>query len=412
MRVFPRRNVEISLKEISIICKGIFLRDKTSCGQISAFEKEFAHYIGVKHTVVVPSARIGLSILLDSLGYHKGDEVILAAYNYHVIPALIKLKGLKPVFVDIDPYAWNINTSSIEKCITPKTRFLIATHLFGQACDMKKIIHICRKNNITLIEDVAHSCGAEYRGTKLGSLGDAAYFSFGTGKALVAFGGGMLTTNDFSLFEKIQRRLHNLNISKNSFNFVSFLKTFAEVILTNRICFSILMYPIIFFMNIINSDLIDRLIEDKYVLEDGKLGEEFPRFSESQAAVALVQLGRLEDLNEKRIDNARLMTELLKNIPKIEIPFFEKDNKNIALYYCISTEGAKELRKYLALRGVDTKRGSMKACSSLNFFDRTNICPVAERIANNVIELPCYPSLTDKDIYYQAGLIRKFYGYI
>ncbi len=101
IRIFPRRKVEISLKEVSVLWKSICLRGRRAEIQKENFEKEFARYIGVKHAIIVPSARAGLSILLDSLGFQEGDEIVLSSYNYHVIPALIKLKGFKPVFIDI-----------------------------------------------------------------------------------------------------------------------------------------------------------------------------------------------------------------------------------------------------------------------------------------------------------------------
>jgi len=409
MRIIPRRKVEISLKEIYAIWRSIFLHDNPINSKVLTFEKAFAHFIGVKYALVVPSARVGLAVLLDALEFHPGDKIILSSYNYHVIPALIKLKGLTPVFVDIDPLTWNIDVSLIERSITPKTKAIIATHLFGQACDLEEILDICKKYNLILIEDVAHACGAEYKNIKLGNFGDVAYFSFGTGKALVAFGGGMLVTNSDFLFEKIQNNLNKFKFLYNRYSPKAINKILAEFIGTTRIFFSLFVYPIIAFTNLIGSDFVDRLIEDKYVLEDGRIGKKIARFSEIQAAVGLEQLARLKILNKKRSNYAHILTGLLKDIDDLKTPSVGKDRTHISLYYCIVTNQAKALRKYLALRGVDTKRGSMRACSSLKFFDSQSRCTIAEKISDNVIELPCYPSLTKKDIYYQANLIRRFF---
>ncbi len=268
-------------------------------------------------------------------------------------------------------------------------------------------MHICKKYSLILIEDVAHSCGAVYRGIKLGKFGEAAYFSFGTGKALVAFGGGMLVTDKDSIYTKVRERLNNITYSKH--NLKAFIKIAAEVYFTNKAIFSLFVYPVIVIMNLIGSDLVDRLIEDKYVLEDGKIDGNLP-FYNFQAAVGQIQLKRLDGLNNKRICNARLLSKLLSDIDKTKVPSVADDGTHVALYYCIVTDQIKALRKYLALRGVDTKRGTIKACSALNFFNNSTKCPVAEEISDNVIELPCYPDLTVRDIYYQADLIRKFYG--
>jgi len=410
MRILARRKVEISFKEVSAIYSYIFHKNKTDNKKILKFEEQFSRYIGVKYAITVPSGRIGLSILLENFGFKYGDEVIISSYNYPVIPALIKTKGLKPIFLDVDPQTYNINTSLIKESITSKTRCIIATHLFGRTCDIEEIMNICKEYNLILIEDVAHACGAEYKNIKLGNFGDASYFSFGTGKALVAFGGGMLVTNNNLIFEKIRTNLNSSTFLYNKYFFRGFMKAFFEVVCTNRIIFSLFVYPVIFFATLIGSSFLDKLTDDRDILEEVTLNKETSPFNGIQAAVGIIQLDRLDEMNDRRIYYARMLSRLLGDIDEIRAIPTGTDRTNIALYYCIFSKQAKELRKFLALRGVDTKKGSMKACSSLGYFDNRNKCPIAEEISENIIELPCYPSLTPEEIYYQANLIREFYG--
>jgi len=174
MRIIPRQQVEISFKAIREAWKWIF--SKKTSSKTSEFEGAFAKYIGVKHAAAVPSGRVGFSLVLDSLGLIEGDEVICSALNYHVIPFVVKSKGFKPVFVDINSCSYNIDADLIESKITPRTRCVIATHLFGAACAIEQISSICKKYNLILIEDVAHACGAQLNGKKLGSFGDYAVF--------------------------------------------------------------------------------------------------------------------------------------------------------------------------------------------------------------------------------------------
>jgi len=406
MRILPRRRVEITLKDITSAYKTSQHLDNP----VSEFEKCFSDFIGVKYALALPSERLGLSIFLDMMTFEKNDEVVMSAYNYHVVAALFKHKGLKPVFVDIDSNTRNIDSSLIEEKVTPKTKFLIATHLFGKSCPMEEITNICTKHNITLIEDAAHACGGEYKGKKVGSFGDVAFFSFGTGKGLVTLGGSMLVTNDEVLYKNFKKELLRCDLTNRKVNFKNIIKPIAETLLTKKFIFDFLVYPVLFILNYIYPQFSDGVTEDKYIFEDGMINAESSNFSKFQASLGLEQLNKLENLNEKRIHYATLLNDLLKDIDQVEAPFIPKNREHTSLYYGIIAERVEELRKYLFVRGVDTKLGSMRACSALDFLESDDSCPIAENLAPNIIELPCYPSLTRKDIYYQINLIRKFYG--
>lgn len=410
MKIIPRRRVEVSIKEaISVFIK-IYFTKTGSKNTVSIFEKSFSDYIGVEHSIAIPSARIGLSVLLDCLDLQDNDEIILSSYNFHVIPALLKNKKLKPVFVDIDLKSWNIDPSLVEEKITNKTKCLIATHLYGQSCDMAKLNQICKKHNILIIEDVAHACGGEYKGKKLGSLGDIAYHSFGTGKALVAYGGGMITSNNKMIIDKIAKHLKELKIDSPKNTFKNCIRSIVETIATKKIIFPVFIYPILFVIEHVNPGFIDKLTDDAITLEEGIISQRSAPFSNIQASFGLEQLNRLDDLNNKRICFAKTLNDLLQDIEELTIPNMSSDQKHISLYYCISAKRSEDLRRYLFFRGVDTKRGSMRACSALEFFKPTKPCVKAERLGSNTIELPCYPSLRIEDIYYQANIIRKFYN--
>jgi len=300
MRIIPRRKVELTFGEIYAGFKNLFLRKGSRDNLIAKFEEEFAGYIGVKHALVLPSVRSGLSIFLDTMTFEENDEVIMASYNYHVIAALFKNKKLKPIFIDIGPKTWNIDSTCIEQNITSKTKILVATHLFGKSCNMDDLISICRKHNILLIEDVAHACGGEYHNKKLGSFGDVSFFSFGTGKALVALGGGMLTTNNDSIARKMRTCLDELKITKGSFNLAKYFKPIVETVLTNKIIFAVIVYPILYVLSYFAPQFVDKLTEDKFVLAEGDVSKRLSSFSWFQATLGLEQLKKLEQLNSKR----------------------------------------------------------------------------------------------------------------
>ncbi len=409
MVIIPRRKVELSMCEIFIALKNLLSQRYPQESLIATFEKRFARLIGVKYAIAMPTARIGLAVFLDTVELEKGDEVIMSSYNYHVVAALFKYKRLKPIFVDIDAKTWNMDPDLIEAKITPRTKMVLATHLYGRICDMDRLTFLCQKHNILLIEDAAHACGTEYKNRRAGSFGDLACFSFGTGKALVTLEGAILATNNERIASNLRSRLEADNVAKKRVILQKLMKPLIETISTKRVIFPFFVYPILYLMNCLGSKFIEEFTEDKYVLEEGRVTRGSLAFTRFQAALGIEQLKRLEDLNNKRIFWGMALNRLLSGIEQIQLPLINGGKEHINLYYGIVTQEAKALRKYLLSRGVDTKMGSMRACSALDFLGSEDLCPIAERISPNVIELPCYPSLTLKEVYYLANLIRRFY---
>jgi len=406
----PRRRVELSYRELG----GAFFRvfsagSKKRRALVAEFERKFADFIGARYAIAVPSFRTGLSFFFDSSDFAKGDEILLPALNYHVVPAILKNKGMNPVFVDIDPETWTIDPQKVEEKITDRTKGLIALHLFGQSCPMAALRDVCRRHNIFLIEDVAHACGGRYHGKKLGSWGDLAFFSFGTGKALVAFGGGMITTNDENIFLRMKKRIDGLRLPWGVLSAKSFCGALAETVFTRKILFSFFIYPLAWMISLFYPHFIDSLTEDKYVLEEGDVELRSVSMSPFQACLALEQLKKINEFNGRRKKWAARLTNHLKDMPDVKTQFRNENDEHIGLYYSMAVRNPEELRKFLFLNGVDTKRGTMRACSTFEFFQNSSKCSIAEEIGPCLVELPCYPSLCAQDIDYQVDLIRKFY---
>jgi perosamine synthetase len=174
---------------------------------IYKFEDLFEKHLGVKHAVATSSCTGALHLGLSALGITYDDEVIIADINWIASAAPITYHGAKPIFVDILPDTWCIDPSKIEEVITPKTKAIIAVHLYGNLCDMNEIIKIARKYNLYVIEDAAEAIGSIYKGKKAGSIGDFGVFSFHGTKTITTGEGGMLVTNNTKLYEKVS----NLN---------------------------------------------------------------------------------------------------------------------------------------------------------------------------------------------------------
>ena len=172
------------------------------CGDlVKSFEDEFAAFCGTKYALTCVNGSVALRLALIASGVKPGDEVIIPPYTFIATSTIVLEANCVPVFVDIDPETYNLDPLKIEAAITERTRAIIPVHFAGQACDMDKIMAIAKKHNLRVIEDACHGHGAEYKGKKLGSIGDAGCFSFQSSKNLTCGEGGIVITNDEKLFD-------------------------------------------------------------------------------------------------------------------------------------------------------------------------------------------------------------------
>jgi len=170
---------------------------------IERFEEMFCDHLGVKHAIATSSCTGAMHMGLAALGIGPGDEVILADINWIASAAPITYLGAKPVFVDILPDSWCIDPEKAEAAITPRTKAIVAVHLYGNLCDMDRLLAIGEKHGIPIIEDAAEAIGSVYHGKRAGSMGKFGAFSFHGTKTLTTGEGGIFVTNDADLFERV-----------------------------------------------------------------------------------------------------------------------------------------------------------------------------------------------------------------
>ncbi len=170
-------------------------------GLVEQFEKEYATFCGSKYALTCVNGSVALRLALIACGVKPGDEVIVPPYTFIATASIVLEANCVPVFVDIDPDTYNIDPAEIEKAITGKTKVIMPVHFAGQACDMDAIMEIAAKNELRVIEDAAHAHGGEYKGKKLGSIGDAGCFSFQSSKNLTSGEGGIVVTDDEELYD-------------------------------------------------------------------------------------------------------------------------------------------------------------------------------------------------------------------
>ena len=175
---------------------------------IAQFEAAFARRLGLDPAQAIATSygRMAFYNILQSLGLPPGSEIVVPALTFWVVPELARAAGFRVVFADIDPATFNLDAAALERAITPETRAVVPTHLYGLPCDMDAIMTIAECHNLRVVEDCAHSLGATFRGRPVGTFGDAAFFSFQTLKPLNCYGGGMAVVRDGALAGRVRQR--------------------------------------------------------------------------------------------------------------------------------------------------------------------------------------------------------------
>lgn len=321
-------------------------------------EKKIAEYHGVSEAIGVASGTDALHLSIESLGIGEGDEVITTPFTFFATAEAILYTGAMPVFADIEEDTMNIDPAKIEAKVTGRTKAIIPVHLFGHPADMDQIMEIARRRNLKVIEDCAQSFGAEIKGKKAGSFGDAGCFSFYPSKNLGAFGdGGMVLLNDHSVSDNI-KKLRNHG-SKGSYR--------HECIGFNS------------------------------------------RLDELQAAILLVKFRHVDEYNRKRRENARLYNGMLS--AKVKKPDGRSGFTNVFHQYTIRTPKRNDIQKSLKDNGISSVvyyPVPLHLQEALTFMGyKKGDFPVAEQAAETVLSLPMYPELEESVVKQIADIINK-----
>ena len=171
---------------------------------IERFERSFADYIDVSHAIAVSNGTVALHLVLHALGIGPGDEVLVPDLTFVATAHAVLQTGAMPVFVDADPQTWCIDPLAVERAVTPRTRAILPVHLYGRPADMTALLNIAQKHNLVVLEDAAEAHGAEVGGRRVGGLGRVGTFSFYGNKIITTGEGGMVTTNDDALAERLR----------------------------------------------------------------------------------------------------------------------------------------------------------------------------------------------------------------
>ncbi|MFZ5480436.1 MAG: DegT/DnrJ/EryC1/StrS family aminotransferase [Myxococcota bacterium] len=377
--------------------------------KVRAFEREFASYIGAKHAIMTPSARYACYLLLRAFGIGEGDEVVIPALTYFAIPSIAVTAGVRPVFADVGLRTHVLDPEAFEKAITPKTKAVIPTHLYGTPCDMDAIRSVAKKHGVKVIEDCAQSTGARYKGVRVGNLGDAAYYTFGLTKNITTLSGAMITTNDDAVARFVRGEIDSSTPAELKKAAKEAVTGLAMMVATNPFVYPLTLHPVIRIGNKLGKDPIHEPFGEPEVLYK-ELPKSFrtSRPRAVQAAVGLKQLERIEQLNGARVRNGRHLDEALANVPTLTTPQYPDGAEPIYMSFVVHHPRRDELMKQLRRRGVDTTFGYMNDCSDHELFPEfRRPQPNAATIKREQLHLPVHPSLDRRDLDHMVEAVRS-----
>jgi dTDP-4-amino-4,6-dideoxygalactose transaminase len=330
--------------------------------EVESFEKEFAAYCGVKHCIGVGNGLEALHLILRAYGIGQGDEVIVPANTYIATWLAVSYAGALPVPVEPNERTYNLNPARIETAITPKTKAILAVHLYGQTAEMESINALARKYGLKVIEDAAHAHGARYHAKRAGGLGDAAGWSFYPGKNLGALGdAGAVTTDDDDLADEV-RMLRNYGSKVKYHNLAKGYNS---------------------------------------------------RLDEFQASFLRVKLKYLDEWNARRAYLADLYLKLLKNTDLI-LPFVPVEMKAAWHLFVVRTRQREYLQEHLQANGIGTlihypvPPHLQPAYQELDL--PAGSFPISERIHEEVLSLPIGPHLSTMELERVVDVIQSYFA--
>jgi len=363
MNFIPISQPSITEMEINYVNNAIKSGWVSSLGKyINEFEKKFAEFCNTKYALSTCNGTAALHLALIALGIKEGDEVIIPDLTFIATANAVKYTGAKVVTVDIEEDTLCIDPEKIKKSITSKTKAIIPVHLYGHPANMKEINKIAKKYNLYIIEDAAEAHGAEIDKQKVGSFGDIGIFSFYGNKIITSGEGGMITTNNKELYEKM-KYLRDHAMSK----------------------------------------------EKRYWHTE--IGYNY-RMTNLQAALGLAQLNRIHELINKKIEIFEMYKYYLEDIPNIKLNFQKEGYKNVYWMVCLEILNYDEkkrdnLIKKLKEKGIDS-RPFFYPISDMPMYEKA-YTPITHKVYQRGINLPSYFDLKDREIKYICNTIKEFF---
>lgn len=379
---------------------------------IQELEEYFKNKFNSKYAFSFSSGRASFFMILKSLNFKKDDEILLQGFTCNAVTNPIKALNLSPVFVDINKETLNLDLDDLKRKITSKSRAVVVQHTFGLPAHIDEIEKICKEYKLFLIEDCAHSLGADYYGRKIGTIGKISFFSFGRDKIISSVSGGMIITNDDYLGKRIQEMRERVEFP----NWHWILSQILHPILTEHI-----VKPLYFFPNMGKYTLIlsQKLkIISKAVSKKEKKGyfqeKDVKKMPNILAMLCLNQIKKLEKFNNHRQKIANIYFQKLSS-ENLIIQHQQKNQGRIYMRYPIILSGKNtdQILKFFKSKKIILDDGWRKKPVVPPDTDQKKVgyifgsCPNAEHVVKNILNLPTHINIDEKKALYIVNILKE-----
>ena len=383
--MIPTLQTPVGMDELIASIKNI-----TSNGKATPlFEESFKKFIDCRHVIFTDSGLSALYTLLNAYNITSGDEVLVPGYICETVVRLLLDFGLKINFVDVELDSYNINPESLKENITINTKVVLMAHMFGNPCNTKAITEICSDHKILLLEDSAQCIGAEIKGQKVGSFGDASFFSFNNAKPMTTLGGGMITTNDSDIYSKSRKIINSFKERSLRHSISVFAQLGFYTILKNKTIYHLSHY------------LIEKRRKQRWSsLQDIK-GLAYLSYKphDLHSAIGLSQVKKINHFNKIREKNTTFLVSKLSKLEGLTTPKFNDNVNSFFLRLPVLTE-SREVRDYLKnqllLNGIEASIGYPNYLPE--YFGIDNDCPNCKTLVDTTLTLPTHPLVNKNDL--------------
>ena len=354
----PKIGEEEAQAVLEVMRKGPLTNALGQGPKVLEFERNYAKFAGVKHAIAVNTGTAALHAAILAVGVKPGEEVIVPSFTFVATAEAVVLAGAKPVFADIDPETYTLSPQDTQKAITEKTKAILPVDLYGYSADMKPLREIADKHGLALVEDAAQAHGATYMGKSAGTFSDAACWSLYASKNMTTGEGGMITTDDDAIDERLRLIRNHGEKAK-----------YASLMLGNNY-----------------------------------------RMPELEAAIGIVQLGKLPSFVAKRRKNAQQLSKMLEKSQRLKLPTESESQQHSWYLYTVKLKDGTEEERNMILQELKQKEISAEAyyvnpVHTMPFYrDSFGGCslPETEKAAKQVFSLPVHPGVTSEQIEYIA----------
>jgi perosamine synthetase len=372
---------------------------------VAAFEAAFSKRLDDRPAISTSYGRMAFYYLLKAFALPAGSEVVFPALTFWVVPETARVLGLTPVFADVDPETFNLTPASFERAITAKTVGVVPTHLWGLPCDMDAIRAIASRHGIAIIEDCAHALGATCRGRPVGTLGDAAFFSFQMIKPLNTYGGGMAVARDPAIAGRVRALAESAPLPTLKAIKEKLWRGRVQRIATRPSIFTWTLFPAVYVTTRFNWSI------DMYFWEPIRKLDPLPpdyhvQYANVQAAIGLEGLEHLDRWQRETARHAARMSAVLSKVPGVRVPTVPSDRTHAFYQYSAYVPARDTVVARCLRRGIDIETLHVDVCTALDLFRASDTASPGADETTQAIQIPVYEALTDAELERVASVVR------